>query len=179
MPDINWLIVISIFFALLILYIGLSFTFLALSSKAGWKAVKATAIWQVIASGIFLTLQLYLGIKEPTLQFNPTPPVPQQSAILILSICNCAILIVNFYKYQNDENYTSFNESTLILGIMQVAICMSITSAFKNIIFPLQITANIIYLVLPALAIYEFSKTLSSSGKKINESNESNELNKQ
>jgi len=42
---------------------------------------------------------------------------------------------------------------------------MSITSAFQNAIFILQIAANSVYLLLPTLVIYEFSKTSSISPK--------------
>ena len=48
---------------------------------------------------------------------------------------------------------------------MQVTICMSIASSFKEVMFILQIAINAVYLLLPALAIYEFSKTSSISPK--------------
>ena len=55
---------------------------------------------------------------------------------------------------------------------MQVTFFMSITSAFQNSIFILQIAANAIYLLLPALAIYEFSKISSTQKKIFTESSE-------
>ena len=106
-----------------------------------------------------------LSLTDDSLQFLSNPCIEAQLGIFFCLLINCGLLIYCFRKYQNNKKYASFNESVLILGIMQVTICMSITSAFQNAIFILQIAANTIYLLLPALVIYEFSKTSSISPK--------------
>ena len=161
-----------IFLGVALAFIFISLAFLAISSHKSFEEIKSTSIWMLISSFLLITFELMLSVNEHSLQFLPTPSVKAQSVIFICLLTNCVLLLCCFFKYHNDSKYTSFNESVLILGIMQVTFCMSITSAFQNSIFILQIAANAIYLLLPALAIYEFSKISSTQKKIFTESSE-------
>lgn len=154
-----------IFIGVSLAFILISLAFLAISSHRSFREIKSTSLWMLIGSFLLITIELMLSLTDDSLQFLSNPCIGAQLGILFCLLINCGLLIYCFRKYQNNKKYASFNESVLILGIMQVTICMSITSAFQNAIFILQIAANTIYLLLPALVIYEFSKTSSISLK--------------
>ncbi len=154
-----------IFFGVLLAFILISLAFLAIASHKSFRQIKSTSLVMLIVSFLLLTIELTLSVNEDSLLFLPTPSVKAQFWIFICLLTNCALLIYFFAKYQNNSKYTSFNQSVLILGIMQVTFCMSIISAFQNVIFILQIAVNAVYLLLPTLAMLEFSKTSSISQK--------------
>ena len=154
-----------IFFGVAFVFMVISLVFLAISSHKSFREIKSTSLSMLIGSFLLITIELMLSLTDDSLQFLSNPCIGAQLGILFCLLINCGLLIYCFRKYQNNKKYASFNESVLILGIMQVTICMSITSAFQNAIFILQIAANTIYLLLPALVIYEFSKTSSISLK--------------
>ena len=154
-----------IFFGVASVFMLISLAFLAISSHKSFIGIKSTSLWMLIGSFLLITIELKLSVNDDSLVFLLTPSKHAQIWIFICLVINCALLLCCFGKRQNNKKYASFNESVLILGIMQVTICMSITSAFQNVIFILPIAANAIYLLLPALVIYEFSKTSSISPK--------------
>ena len=156
-----------IFIGVSLAFILISLAFLAISSHKSFREIKSTSLWMLIGSFLLITIELTLSLNEHSLQFLPTPSVKAQFWIFICLLINCALLLYFFVKYHNNRKYASFNESVLILGIMQVTFCMSITSAFQNVIFILQIAVNSVYLLLPTLAIFEFSKAsfISQKGK--------------
>ena len=154
-----------IFFVVALFFMVISLAFLAISSHKSFREIKSTSLWMLIGSCLLITIELKLSVNDDSLVFLLTPTKQAQIWIFFCLLINCSLLIYCFNKYQNNKKYASLNESVLILGIMQVTICMSITSAFQNAIFILQIAANSVYLLLPALVIYEFSKTSSISPK--------------
>ncbi|WP_234403870.1 hypothetical protein [Neisseria mucosa] len=154
-----------IFIGVSLAFILISLAFLAISSHKSFREIKSTSLWMLIGSFLLITIELMLSLTDDSLQFLSKPCIGAQLGIFFCLLINCGLLIYCFSKYQNNKKYASLNESVLILGIMQVTICMSITSAFQNAIFILQIAANSVYLLLPALVIYEFSKTSSISPK--------------
>ena len=164
----NFLAYFLIIFILVVLaFIFISLAFLAISSHKSFREIKSTSLWMLIGSFLLITIELKLSVNDDSLIFLLTPSKQAQIWIFICLLINCALLLYFFVKYHNNRKYASFNESVLILGIMQVTFCMSITSAFQNVIFILQIAVNAVYLLLPTLAIFEFSKTsfISQKGK--------------
>lgn len=156
---------LPIFFGVAFAFMVIFLTYLAISSHKSFREIKSTSILMLIVSFLLFAFELNLSVNEDSLVFLPTPSKQAQFGISTCLLINCGILIYFFAKYQNNKKYTSFNKWVLILGIMQVNFCMSIISAFQNIIFTLQMAINAVYLLLPALAIYEFSKTSSISPK--------------
>ena len=154
-----------IFIGVSLAFILISLAFLAISSHKSFREIKSTSLWMLIGSFLLITTEIMLSVDNDSLALIPTPSIQAQFGILLCLLINCALLLYSFGKYQNNAKYVSLNESILILGIMQVTICMSIASSFKEVMFILQIAINAVYLLLPALVIYEFSKTSSISPK--------------
>lgn len=77
---------------------------------------------------------------------------------ILFGICMCAATMLLLWMLTKwHERNETLNAAVIVLGIVHVACVMTVVS-LPNINPYLKLIANIVYLALPALAVYEISE---------------------
>lgn len=149
------------------------FSVLLLTSLLGIKKIREyflryekKEIAMIFLVFIFILLQSFIFIEDE--RYLTTAWQKFTQLILYLSII---ILIVLFKKYKNDINLL---EIILVLGILQVAIAMMISSS-NDVDWDLKLWANIIYLTIPSYAVYFLTRPKEENKEEINKKSEPQE----
>lgn len=149
---------------------------IALCAISGWAIFSPKRFFadfskkDKIMTSISFISQLYLMTvaDQKTFQFL-------QQFLLAITICACAIIFVYFIReYHNNKKKRNFNELQICMGLMFVAICMTMTNSGR---LPVQlgILCNGLSVVLPALFVYWLERNNRSQRSPSDEENQAEE----
>lgn len=102
--------------------------------------------------GIMASRQLLFAYTLKDIELSVFPQFFLEICILVSSVC--LIYIVSKYN----QNHKGINALNIILETIEVAIGMTIAS-FEHTSMSIKFCANVIYITLPAFALYQLSQT--------------------
>lgn len=129
-----------------------SFSFLSFMALLGFKRTREYFLRYsrkelAMMLFAFITIALQMLILDKEAQYVAAG---WQMVVGIMLYFSTLMLIIIFIKHKNSEGML---EVILILGVLQIAIAMTIASA-TNIHWGLKVLSNLIYLTIPSFAIY-------------------------